>query len=58
MLGRDRPHAIPVPSELAGAVARTRATGYPRVEELAVRYVLNPPSEAESLERLSLAELR
>jgi predicted phosphodiesterase len=37
---------------------RMRATKYPLAEDLAVRYVLNPPSEAESLERFAPVELR
>jgi putative phosphoesterase len=37
---------------------RMRATKYPLAEELAVRYVLDPPSEAESLERFAGVELR
>jgi len=44
--------------DLASAAARIRATDYPRVEELAVRYVLRPPTEAESLEMFAAAELR
>jgi predicted phosphodiesterase len=43
---------------LASAAARIRATDYPRVEELPVRYVLRPPTEAESLEMFAAAELR
>lgn len=40
------------------AAARIRDTTYPQAEDVAVRYVLQPPSEAESLERLAPAELR
>ena len=34
------------------------APRFPRVETLAVRYVLNPPTEAESLAMLAVAESR
>jgi diadenosine tetraphosphatase ApaH/serine/threonine PP2A family protein phosphatase len=40
------------------AAARIRDTTYPQAEDLAVRYVLHPPSEAESLARFALAELK
>ena len=40
------------------AAARLRETPFPHVEELAVRYVLSPPTEAESLDMLSRVELR
>jgi hypothetical protein len=43
---------------LAGAADQIRATQYPLVEELLVRYVLNPPTEAETLELFARAELR
>ena len=39
------------------AAERIRETTYPQAEAVAVRYVLQPPSEAESLELLSRAEL-
>jgi len=35
--------------DVEGAAARMRATGYPMVETVAVRYVLQPPPEAEML---------
>jgi hypothetical protein len=43
--------------DFAKAAARMRGTTYPQLEDLAVRYVLYPPSEAESLERFAPAEL-
>jgi predicted phosphodiesterase len=39
------------------AVERIRSTTFPLAEDLAVRYVLHPPSEAESLELFARAEL-
>lgn len=44
--------------DVEAAAERLRATSCPRVEELAVRYVLNPPSEADSLRMFSAIELR
>ena len=41
-----------------GAAARIRETTFPQAEALAVRYVLQPPSEAESLVMFASAELR
>jgi hypothetical protein len=38
------------------AAERIRGTGYPQAEALAVRYVLDPPSEAETLELFSPAD--
>ncbi len=46
------------PYDLAAAAERMRGTGYPLVEELAVRYVLAPPSEQEMLGLYSRAELK
>jgi predicted phosphodiesterase len=43
--------------DFASAAERIRATGYPMVEGLAVRWVLDPPSEAETLEMYSKATL-
>ena len=43
--------------DLLKAVARIRDTTYPQAEDLAVRYVLQPPSAADSLELLTRAEL-
>lgn len=40
------------------AAERIRNTDYPLAEELSVRYVLNPPTEAETLELYAQAELR
>jgi predicted phosphodiesterase len=44
--------------DLMKAAARIRDTTYPQAEDLSVRYVLQPPSEADSLARLAPAELR
>lgn len=44
--------------DFAKAAERIRATTYPQTEDLAVRYVLQPPSEADSLELFARAELR
>jgi predicted phosphodiesterase len=46
------------PYDLAAAAERMRGTAYPQVEEWAVRYLLQPPSEQEMLERYSRAELK
>lgn len=43
--------------DVEAAAERLRATSFPRVEELAVRYVLSPPSEADSLRMFSAIEL-
>ena len=40
------------------AVVRIRDTKFPQAEDLAIRYVLQPPSETETLELFSRAELR
>jgi predicted phosphodiesterase len=44
--------------DFTAAAARIRETTFPLVEELAVRYVLTPPSEAETLQLFARAELR
>jgi len=44
--------------DFSKAAARIRDTKYPQAEDLAVRYVLQPPSEADSLELLAPAELK
>jgi putative phosphoesterase len=44
--------------DLAAAAQRIRATAYPQAQEFAERHVLHPPSEEETLERYSSAELR
>jgi predicted phosphodiesterase len=44
--------------DLVDAAARIRATTFPQLEDLAVRYVLNPPSEADTLALFAGAELR
>ena len=45
------------PYVFMNAAARIRATNYPMLEDLAVRYVLDPPSEADSLAMFAAAEL-
>jgi predicted phosphodiesterase len=40
------------------AAEAVRATGHPLVEELCVRYILNPPAEDEMLEMFAGAELK
>jgi hypothetical protein len=40
------------------AAEHIRNTTFPLAEELAVRYVLHPPSEAETLALFSRAELK
>jgi predicted phosphodiesterase len=44
--------------DLERAAARVRATGYPDAGEIAERYILNPPSQAEMLQLYAKAELR
>jgi putative phosphoesterase len=44
--------------DLTNAVARIRATNFPHAEDLSVRYILHPPSEAETLQQFAPAELR
>jgi predicted phosphodiesterase len=43
--------------DFAMAAERIRATAYPQAEALTVRYILNPPEEAESLQMFVGAEL-
>jgi putative phosphoesterase len=43
--------------DFTNAAQRIRDTKYPQVEDLAVRYVLRPPSESEMLEIFTKAEL-
>jgi putative phosphoesterase len=43
--------------DFEGAAEQIRATALPQVETLAVRYVLDPPAEAESLQMFAPAEL-
>jgi len=45
------------PYDFARAAERIRGTSYPMVEEMAVRYVLNPPTEAETIDLFKPAEL-
>jgi putative phosphoesterase len=44
--------------DVVKAAARIRSVGYPRAEDLAVRYVLDPPSESESLALFAPAQPR
>jgi predicted phosphodiesterase len=46
------------PYDVARAADEMRATGCPLVEETAVRYVLNPPPEAETLAMFAPADAR
>jgi diadenosine tetraphosphatase ApaH/serine/threonine PP2A family protein phosphatase len=46
------------PYDLATAAARIRATEYPQAQDFAARHVLQPPSERETLEAFTRAELR
>jgi putative phosphoesterase len=39
------------------AATHIRGTGFPQAEALAVRYILNPPSETDSLQMFAVAEL-
>jgi hypothetical protein len=41
--------------DLAAAAGRIRATAYPQAEDFAARNVLEPPSEAEMIERFAPA---
>jgi predicted phosphodiesterase len=43
--------------DFAGTTEAIRATAYPQAEALAIRYVLNPPAEGESLRMFAGAEL-
>jgi predicted phosphodiesterase len=43
--------------DLADAAARVRATGYPKAEEFATRYVLRAPTEQETLAAFAASEL-
>ena len=44
--------------DVVRAADQLRSTGFPLVEEVAVRYVLNPPSEAETLAMFAPADAR
>jgi putative phosphoesterase len=46
------------PYDLARAAGRIRGTKYPAAEEFAARYVLQPPSEAETLDSFARFELK
>jgi predicted phosphodiesterase len=46
------------PYDFMNAAARIRTTKFPQLEDLAVRYVLNPPPEADSLALFAGAELK
>lgn len=44
--------------DLTKAAERIRATNYPQAHDFAAHYILQPPSEAEMLERYGRVELR
>ena len=44
--------------DFAKAAAQIRATAFPQAETLAVRYVVNPPTEADTLQMYAGVELR
>jgi hypothetical protein len=44
--------------DFTDAAAQIRRTNYPQLEDLSVRYILQPPLESESLELLAQVELR
>lgn len=46
------------PYDVARAAEELRATGFPLVEEVAIRYVLNPPAESETLAMFAPADAR
>ena len=46
------------PYDVEAAADELRATGFPRVEDVAIRYVVNPPSESESLALFAPADAR
>ena len=43
--------------EVTAAAERIRESGYPGAEELSVRYVVDPPTEAQSLEQFRQLDL-
>ena len=43
--------------DFAAAAERIRSTSFPQADDLAIRYVLNPPTEAETLARFAPIEL-
>jgi hypothetical protein len=57
LLLADGVHLRRTDYDLASTAVRFRSTGFPHVEELAVRYVVSPPTEQESLQTLAGAEL-
>ena len=46
------------PYDVDAAALEMRATGFPRVEDVAIRYVLDPPPESESLALFAPADAR
>jgi diadenosine tetraphosphatase ApaH/serine/threonine PP2A family protein phosphatase len=54
LLLADGVHLRRTAYDVESTAQRFRSTGFPHVEALAVRYVLNPPMEAESLEMLTI----
>jgi hypothetical protein len=56
-VARGRGAVAPPDYDFAAAAEAILATGFPQAEVLVVRYVLNPPTEEESLRTLAGAEL-
>jgi hypothetical protein len=46
------------PYDLAKAAARIRDTRYPQADDFAARNVLQPPSEAQTIEAFTRVELK
>jgi predicted phosphodiesterase len=57
LLLADGVHLQRTDYDFESAATEFRGCGYPHAEDLAVRYVLNPPTEAESLEMFAGTEL-
>jgi putative phosphoesterase len=57
LLGPDV-HLRQTPYDVDRAAEQMRATGFPLVEDVAIRYVLNPPPENESLAMFAPADAR
>lgn len=57
LLLTDGVHLRRTTYDVSTAAAALRRSGFPHVEELAVRYVINPPAEHESLRMFAAAEL-
>jgi putative phosphoesterase len=58
LLFADGVHLRRTAYDVESAAKQFRKTGFPHVETMAIRYVVSPPTEAESLEVLAAAELR